>query len=215
MTRIGRPPKSPHDRLMDKVWMCPMSGCWLFVGTANQHGYGIVKADGTHRKIFAHRVSWEKHRGPIPAGLFVCHHCDVPACVNPAHLFLGTAKDNTADMWRKGRGRSGGPGGEDHYAAKLTAEDVDRIRALSLTRPIPELAKQYGLGRSHVWAIARGVKWRKHKSPIQKAAFVAIQQAVKLRGASDSDRWCVIERALQDEAQRYADYIADKVSWQE
>lgn len=77
------------------------SGCWLFVQHINANGYGMV---GVNRKMrHAHRVSYEISRGPIPAGLVVCHSCDVRSCVNPAHLFVGTESDNQQDCLKKGR----------------------------------------------------------------------------------------------------------------
>lgn len=74
--------------------------CWIW-DTQQKHGYGQLRAFG---KLYrAHRFSYELHFGPIPEGLFVCHKCDNPPCVNPDHLFLGTAKDNIQDMIAKGR----------------------------------------------------------------------------------------------------------------
>jgi hypothetical protein len=75
----------------------PNSGCWLWDGWVNGRGYGRFG------KGLAHRISWELHRGPIPAGMNICHKCDVPPCVNPDHLFLGTQTDNMRDCARKGR----------------------------------------------------------------------------------------------------------------
>jgi hypothetical protein len=83
-----------------------MSGCWLWTGPPDAFGYGKISI--RHRMLLAHRVQYEIRVGPIPAGLCILHHCDVPACVNPAHLFLGTRVDNIADMVSKNRqNRSG------------------------------------------------------------------------------------------------------------
>ena len=79
----------------------------------------------------AHRVSWFISRGAIANGLFVCHKCDVPACVNPAHLFLGTNTDNMRDMHAKGRGRP--VRGSVHPRAKLTEREVPIVRAMYKT----------------------------------------------------------------------------------
>lgn len=78
--------------------------CWEYQAARSPRGYGTIGVMGKTRR--AHRVAWELANGPIPEGLLVCHHCDNPPCCNPAHLFLGTDKDNVADMRAKGRGRA-------------------------------------------------------------------------------------------------------------
>lgn len=76
-------------------------GCWLWIGAVDSHGYGKIKHN--KRELKAHRAVYELYRSQIPAHLDACHHCDTPACVNPDHIFIGTAKDNAQDAVKKGR----------------------------------------------------------------------------------------------------------------
>ncbi len=100
ITRRGR--MSLAERFWAKV---DKSGdCWLWTGAKTGRGYGAINVLASGKFGHAHRVSWEMANGIAPpAGMSVCHHCDVPACVRPSHLFLGTAKDNAQDMVAKGR----------------------------------------------------------------------------------------------------------------
>ena len=75
--------------------------CWFWTGGLNNYGYGLLSV--SDRRELSHRLSWTMHFGPIPQGLCVLHHCDVPACVNPSHLFLGDNLDNIRDRHSKGR----------------------------------------------------------------------------------------------------------------
>jgi hypothetical protein len=90
----------------------PMSGCWIWMGAIeDERGYGLVYVGA--KRTGAHRYSWQLHNGPIPDGVLVCHRCDVPSCVNPDHLFLGSKKDNYDDSRSKGRAYLG-----DHQKVK-------------------------------------------------------------------------------------------------
>jgi hypothetical protein len=94
---------NPEDLLWPRVdrQRAP-TDCWPWTGYTNTRGYGVIRIN--RRTVLAHRIAYQVERGPIPDGLFVCHHCDNPPCCNPAHLFLGTQTENMRDMISKGRG---------------------------------------------------------------------------------------------------------------
>lgn len=96
---------SAIERFMDRVLMCPMSGCWWWTGQIINTGYGSFVQGGRNHRHLAHRWIWAHINGPIPDGLCVLHQCDngKHGCVAPHHLFLGTQADNIHDMIRKGR----------------------------------------------------------------------------------------------------------------
>ena len=148
---------SPIERLLGKVHESP-DGCWLWQGAERKRGrgYGIFWLHG--RNETAHRAAWMMLRGPIPPGLFVCHRCDVPACVNPDHMFLGTATENNHDRDAKGRQRHGRPyPGQRNPNARLTD---------AVARTIPDLlrsglsyravADRLGVSTSLIGAIRTG-----------------------------------------------------------
>ena len=91
------------DKVLNRFWskVNKTDTCWLWTASSRTDGYGVIGIEGKTKS--AHRVSWQLTYGDIPDGLYVCHHCDNKLCVNPNHLFLGTAKDNTQDMIQKGR----------------------------------------------------------------------------------------------------------------
>ncbi|MGH7851532.1 MAG: HNH endonuclease [Thermodesulfobacteriota bacterium] len=113
--------------------------------------------------VLAHRLVYEHFIGPIPEGLCVCHHCDNPPCVNPAHLFLGTTQDNTADMVKKGRHVS--HSGENNGRTKLNSNNIPEIRRkyiAGISRAA--LAREYKVDWSQINRIVKGKQWR-HLEP--------------------------------------------------
>lgn len=119
----------------------PNSGCLLWTGAVMGIGHGKVWWDGRHWP--AHRAAWICAHGEPPAKQHVCHKCDVPACINIDHLFLGSGADNSKDMARKGRG-----------TGVFSASDVVAIRADP--RSVVELARIYGVSVATIYSARRG-----------------------------------------------------------
>lgn len=142
-------------------------GCWEWQGYRMPRGYGTfgMKVDGKHRMFLAHRVSWELHHGPIPAGMFVCHACDNPPCVRPDHLFLGKPVENSADMKTKGRSKGRPRHGEASTSAKLNGEQVAEIRQRYANGGISheQLAMEYNVTKATVGRIVRRQTWHHMK----------------------------------------------------
>jgi len=91
------------DRLMKKIFPEPNTGCWIWTGGSHGHGYGTLSPKCYNGFMSPHRFMYFHKNGEFDRGLFVLHSCDLPCCVNPDHLFLGTAKDNTDDARKKQR----------------------------------------------------------------------------------------------------------------
>lgn len=149
--------KSLVDRFTEK-YIKDDSGCWIWTGALHWEGYGQIFKNG--KLELAHRVSYELFNGHIPEndthhGTVVCHACDVRKCVNPAHLFLGTQRDNVMDAVKKGILQRG----ERNGRAKLTYQDIQRIRADNRLQRV--IADEFGVSQQHISAIKRGVWWRR------------------------------------------------------
>jgi hypothetical protein len=144
-----------QERFNAKYVPEPNSGCWLWLGALMPNGYGRFEM---HRfDEYAHRASWILHRGAITDGLYVLHKCDIPSCVNPDHLFLGTQQDNLDDCRMKGRTRRGA----QVWNAKLDDDKVRAIRKLlSLGVSQQAIADKFGVHQIKISHIARGISWR-------------------------------------------------------
>lgn len=139
-------------RFMDKVMPEPNSGCWLWMATADEKGYGHFGiAAGKARK--AHRVSYELFVGPIPAGQIVCHKCDNPSCVNPEHLFIGSHQDNADDRGAKGRTALGEANGK----SVLNADAARWAKTCGLS--LRATADVLSVSPGAIAAIRRGRTW--------------------------------------------------------
>lgn len=134
------------------------SGCSIWMGGINDQGYGLIR-DGKRQKR-AHRVAWELANGPIPEGMVVLHNCDIPSCVNPDHLSVGTQAENLKDMFAKHRGKIPSVRGERQGSSKLTADDVREIRRLAASKSQPEIAAMFGIDRSNVSVIVLRKGWK-------------------------------------------------------
>jgi hypothetical protein len=130
--------------------------CWNWTGRLNVGGYGRFSRGGCWKQ--AHRISYEIYKGPIPEGLVVRHMCvGNRKCVNPAHLEVGTHKDNTADMFRD---NPPDRTGNNSHARKISQEDANEIRQwreFGYTQQ--SIGDLFGLGQGHISTILSGKRW--------------------------------------------------------
>ena len=160
----------PLKERLERLSKLAPSGCieWQ---SATRNGYGRLiigsRTDGTRSSVSAHRLSYEIHVGKIPDGLFVCHMCDNPKCINPDHLFVGTRKDNTDDRETKGRNKIHliHKKGEDHPSAKFSDRVIVKIR--NDFGAIKDIAMKYGMSIRYVRDI-RNNKYRNNLPPPKK-----------------------------------------------
>lgn len=138
------------------------SGCWLWAGEKNNQGYGrfAIYRAGVRRRLLTHRVAVEIAIGQDCSGQMVLHGCDNPPCCNPAHLRLGSQRENVADA--RARARSSPPPhwrGESHPRARLTEAQVAEIRRLhgSGQATQEELGTRFGVNQTTVSRIVRGM----------------------------------------------------------
>lgn len=142
------------ERLAKYRWKSPF-GCWIWIGCKTRKGYGNITVNGGY--MAAHRLAWTLAKGPIPKGQFVLHRCDHRDCIRPSHLFLGTGRDNMADMTKKDRQAKG----ERIARAKLTGQQVLEIRRRRAHGERTEdLAREFGMSFMGVYNAAVGLTWK-------------------------------------------------------
>ena len=159
---------TPEDVSLFWSRVLKTDSCWLWTLSKKHHGYGQVcvhpHPGANAVRVRAHRLSWVIHFGQVPDGMKVCHNCpggDNPACVNPAHLFLGSQAENVRDMIQKGRARYVTPRGSRQHQAKLTEAAVLEIwREHSNGVTSRQLAERYGVSRHTIKAIFARHNWK-------------------------------------------------------
>jgi hypothetical protein len=127
-------------------------GCWIWTGAVNNAGYGICASE-SKKTSSAHRVSYEAFVGKIPEGMIIAHACDNRLCVNPAHLWLATHKENSQDMVKKSRSAKGEKCGK----SKLNDEQIEFIRKSNLSHR--QLGSMFDVSHATIGYVKRGVTW--------------------------------------------------------
>lgn len=161
-TPVALKPDSPtlRDRLIAHS-VVTEAGCREWTGSRDRFGYGWVR--NGNKTVKAHRASYAVFVRPLVDGEAVCHRCDNPPCIEPAHLFPGTHLDNMRDMESKGRRRpdEGYIKGETHHQARLTEADVLRLRAMRADgATYAELMAEFSISKTTIGDICNGHLWR-------------------------------------------------------
>lgn len=141
-----KPTKSIEDRLLEKIFINPQTGCWEWLAAKDGKGYGKMGINGKHQQ--AHRLMYELKYGKIPKGMFACHTCDNKSCCNPDHIFIGTNSDNIRDAIMKNR---------INYGKKLNSQLVREIYLANGT--LNQIATQYNISFQMVSLIKNRKTW--------------------------------------------------------
>lgn len=153
-----RKTRTLEERFMAKVSPCPITGCWWWTGGGHERGYGRIGRGRRDSGVAsATHVALMIVGRPVPDGMFACHTCDNPACVNPAHLFAGTHIDNMRDMDAKGRRTI--RCGESSPTSKLTEMQVRDMRSRFDRFDNAAIGRNFGVSKETVRKIRAGLLW--------------------------------------------------------
>lgn len=146
----------PDQRFFDQIEFEPNTGCWLWTGLILATGYACMSVHGKQIKLHRWAYSRFNNKPQVPSHLDVCHRCDVPSCVNPGHLFVGTRLDNMRDCVKKGRTRKG----SKHHNSILSESLVSQIKdRLAKGHGVCVLAREYKVSPMTISDIKRGATW--------------------------------------------------------
>jgi len=148
----------------------PNTGCWLWTGSCDKDGYGLMRFSVGRRATTtpAHRAMWQFRNGTMPAGRYACHSCDTPSCVNPDHIWPGSPQDNRDDCAAKGRARYR-PRLPDHLCTKRVSTAAAEAAALNFNVPAEQAAKLLRRAykrREPAWVDGRVAAMRAHRAPL-------------------------------------------------
>lgn len=141
------------------VYPEPNTGCWLWIGAQHPQGHGSLNGPSHNGFNYAHRYSYFLQNGEFDRSMMVCHKCDVPSCVNPEHLYLGTAKDNMRDILERGNPKYAV--GDQVHTTKLTPDLVREIRLEYKTgkHSMRKLGRKYGVAHGTISDLLSGFRW--------------------------------------------------------
>ena len=143
---------STIDELLSKSQPIPFSGCFIWDLSVDKTGYARTTNNG--KTVVGHRLAYKLAYGDIPEGIFVCHRCDIPSCINPQHLFLGAHSENMKDMVTKKRSAKH----ERHSQSKLNSEKVKSIR--NSNKNVSQISREFGVHRSTIRDVLDEITWK-------------------------------------------------------